>query len=122
VQRLAAGEGVSYGHRFVASAPTTVATLPIGYADGVPRRLWSQGGQVLIRGKRRAMIGVVTMDQLMVDCGDDEIAVGDEAVLFGAQGGDTIRPEDWARALDTIGYEITCGIGARVPRVHTRNV
>ena len=122
VQRLAAGEGVSYGHRFVASAPTTVATLPIGYADGVPRRLWSQGGEVLIRGKRRAMIGVVTMDQLMVDCGDDEIAVGDEAVLFGAQGSDTIRSEDWARALDTIGYEITCGIGARVPRVHTRNV
>lgn len=122
VQRLAAGEGVSYGHRFVAASPTTVATLPIGYADGVPRRLWSQGGEVLIRGKRRSIIGVVTMDQLMVDCGDDEVVVGDEAVLFGTQGGECIRSEDWARALDTIGYEITCGIGPRVPRLYSRSV
>lgn len=122
VQRLAAGEGVSYGHRFVATTPTNVATLPIGYADGVPRRLWSQGGEVIIRGQRRPIIGVVTMDQLMVDCGDDEIAVGDEAVLFGTQGGETIRSEDWARALDTIGYEITCGIGPRVPRLYARSV
>jgi len=122
VQRLAAGEGVSYGHRFVAASPTTVATLPIGYADGVPRRLWSQGGEVLIRGKRRSIIGVVTMDQLMVDCGDDEVDVGDEAVLFGTQGGECIRSEDWARALDTIGYEITCGIGPRVPRLYSRSV
>lgn len=122
VQCLAAGEGVSYGHRFVTTAPTTVATLPIGYADGVPRRLWSQGGEVLIRGKRRSIIGVVTMDQLMVDCGDDEVVVGDEAVLFGTQGGECIRSEDWARALDTIGYEITCGIGPRVPRLYSRSV
>ena len=122
VQRLAAGEGVSYGHRFVTTAPTTVATLPIGYADGVPRRLWSQGGEVLIRGKRRSIIGVVTMDQLMVDCSDDEVVVGDEAVLFGTQGGECIRSEDWARALDTIGYEITCGIGPRVPRLYSRSV
>jgi alanine racemase len=84
--------------------------------------LWSQGGEVLIRGKRRPIIGVVTMDQLMVDCGDDEVAVGDEAVLFGTQGGETIRSEDWARILDTIGYEITCGIGPRVPRLYARSV
>ena len=122
VQRLAAGEGVSYGHRFVASHPTTVATLPIGYADGVPRRLWSQGGEVLIGGRRRPIIGVVTMDQLMVDCGDDPVSVGDEAVLVGRQGDQEIRSEDWARALDTIGYEITCGIGPRVPRIHRRSV
>ncbi|MFM7745293.1 MAG: alanine racemase [Actinomycetota bacterium] len=122
VQRLAAGEGVSYGHRFVAASPTTVATLPIGYADGVPRRLWSQGGEVLIRGKRRSIIGVVTMDQLMVDCGNDEVDIGDEAVLFGTQGSACIRSEDWARALDTIGYEITCGIGPRVPRLYSRSV
>jgi alanine racemase len=122
VQRLAAGEGVSYGHRFVTTAPTSVATLPIGYADGVPRRLWSQGGEVLIRGRRRPIIGVVTMDQLMVDCGDDEVEVGDEAVLFGTQDGETIRSEDWARALDTIGYEITCGISPRVPRRYARSV
>lgn len=122
VQHLAAGEGVSYGHRFVATQPTTIATLPIGYADGVPRRLWSLGGAVLIGGKRRPIVGVVTMDQLMVDCGNDDVAVGDDAVLFGTQGAETIRSEDWARALETIGYEITCGIGPRVPRRYARSV
>jgi alanine racemase len=113
---------VSYGHRFVADRSTTIATLPIGYADGVPRRLWSEGGEVLIDGKRRRITGVVTMDQMMVDCGDDPVSVGDEAVLLGRQGDDRIRSEDWARALDTIGYEITCGIGPRVPRVYARSV
>ncbi len=122
VQRIAAGEGVSYGHRFVAQHDTTIATLPIGYADGVPRRLWSQGGVVLVGGRRRPIVGVVTMDQLMVDCGDDEVDVGDEAVLIGRQGNERITSEDWARALDTIGYEVTCGIGPRVPRVYTRSV
>ena len=122
VQRLSAGEGVSYGHRFVTTRDTTIATLPIGYADGVPRRLWSTGGEVLIRGHRRRIVGVITMDQLMVDCGDDVIEVGDEAVFLGSQEGQWIRSEDWARALDTIGYEITCGIGPRIPRVYTRSV
>lgn len=122
VQRIGAGEGVSYGHRFVTDKPTTIATLPIGYADGVPRRLWSEGGAVLIGGKRRRITGVVTMDQMMVDCGDDPVVVGDEAVLIGRQGDEQIRSEDWARALDTIGYEITCGIGPRVPRVYARSV
>ena len=122
VQHLAAGEGVSYGHRGVTSRPTVVATLPIGYADGVPRRLWSQGGAVLLRGKRCPIIGVVTMDQLMVDCGDLNVEIGDEAVLIGRQGSEEIRAEHWASALDTIGYEITCGIGSRVPRVYTRSV
>ncbi len=122
VQRIAAGEGVSYGHRFVATRDTTIATIPIGYADGVPRRLWSQGGEVLVGGRRRPITGVVTMDQLMIDCGDDEVRVGDEAVLIGRQGDESIRAEEWARALDTIGYEITCGIGSRVPRVHARSV
>lgn len=122
VARIAAGEGVSYGHRFVAACDTTIATLPLGYADGVPRRLWSQGGEVLIGGHRRRIVGVVTMDQMMVDCGDDEVHVGDAAVLIGRQGNEAIRSEDWATALDTIGYEVTCGIGPRIPRVYTRNV
>lgn len=122
VQRLSTGEGVSYGHRHVTSRPTNIATLPIGYADGVPRRLWSQGGAVLIRGQRCPIIGVVTMDQLMVDCGDLDVEIGDEAVLIGRQGSEEIRAEDWASVLDTIGYEITCGVGSRVPRVYTRSV
>jgi alanine racemase len=124
VQRVAAGEGVSYGWRHVLDRPATVATLPLGYADGVPRRLFATGGEVLLRGRRRRIVGVVTMDQLMVDCGDDDVAVGDEAVLIGAQldpsTGEVarVRAEEWAERLGTIGYEIVCGISARVPRVH----
>jgi alanine racemase len=95
-----------------------VATVPLGYADGVPRRLSSVGGEVLIGGRRRPITGVVTMDQLMVDCGDDAVAVGDEVVLLGVQGDDRVTADEWAERLGTIAYEITCGIGARVPRVH----
>jgi alanine racemase len=115
VKRLASGERISYGLRHTFAADTNVATLPIGYADGVRRGL-SNGGWVLIGGRRRRIVGVVTMDQLMVDCGDDPVRPGEEAVLIGAQGSERIRAEEWAHALDTIGYEIVCGVGARVPR------
>jgi alanine racemase len=97
-----------------------VATVPIGYADGVPRALGSSGGEVLIGGRRRPIVGVITMDQLMVDCGDDEIAVGDEVVLIGGQGHETITADEWATRLSTISYEIVCGIGPRVPRHYRR--
>lgn len=125
VHTVAAGEGVSYGHRRIVARPTVVATLPIGYADGVPRRLWNSGPEgrgfdVLIGGRRRPVIGVVTMDQMMVDCGapgEIDVAVGDVAVLIGRQGDERVTAEDWAGALGTIGYEITCGIGSRVPRI-----
>jgi len=106
-------------HRF--DLPATVATLPIGYADGVPRRRYEVGGSVLIGGRRRPIVGVVTMDQLMVSCGDDDVALGDEAVLIGRQGDEHITAEEWGASLGTIGYEIVCGIGARVPRVYHRN-
>jgi alanine racemase len=119
VKRVAAGEGISYGLRHRFGRDTTVATVPIGYADGVPRRLSLVGGQVLVGGRRRPIVGVVTMDQLMVDCGDDPVAVGDEVVLLGRQGGEEITADEWARALDTIAYEIVCGIGPRVPRIYT---
>ena len=84
----------------------------------MPRRLFETGGEVLIGGRRRPIVGVVTMDQLMVDCGDDAVAgsVGDEVVLLGAQGGEQITADEWAGRLGTIGYEIVCGISARVPR------
>ena len=105
---------------------TTVATIPIGYADGVPRRLSSTGGEVLIGGRRRPIVGRVTMDQIMVDCGDDEVRIGDDVVLIGSQEGpdgvETIRAEDWADRLDTIGYEIVCGMSARVPRFPRRSI
>ena len=126
VKRVAAGSRISYGLRHTFERETTVATVPIGYADGVPRRLFETGGEVLIGGRRRPIVGVVTMDQLMADCGDDSIAVGDEVVLIGSQDGpggrQTIRAEDWADRLGTIGYEIVCGIGGRVPRRHARNI
>jgi alanine racemase len=118
VKRVTAGEAISYGHRHRFDCDTTVATVPIGYADGVPRRLSQVGGEVLIGARRRPIVGVVTMDQLMVDCGDDDISVGDEVVLLGRQGEERITADDWAAALDTIAYEIVCGIGPRVPRLY----
>ncbi len=85
-------------------------------ADGVPRRLHAVGGEVLLGGRRRPIIGAITMDQLMVDCGDDPVAVGDEAVLIGEQGEEQITATEWADRLGTIGYEIICGISARIER------
>ena len=116
LQRLPAGSRPSYGRRRALPDPSTVATVPVGYADGVPRRLSATGGGVLIRGKRYPLAGTVTMDQIVVDVGDDEVAVGDEVVLFGRQGDSEIGADDWADRLDTISYEIVCGVGPRVPR------
>ena len=118
VKRLYAGDRLSYGLRHTLAADATIATLPIGYADGVPRRLYACGGEVLVSGRRRPIAGVVTMDQLMVDCGDDPVAVGDEAVLIGRQADEEVTATEWADRLGTINYEITCGISARVPRRH----
>ncbi len=122
VKRVDAGSHASYGWRHTFAEPTTVATVPIGYADGVPRRLGTlpdrPGADVLIGGRRHPIVGVVTMDQLLVDVGDAPVAVGDEVVLLGAQGDQRITAEHWADRLGTIGYEIVCGISARVPRVH----
>ena len=125
VKQVAAGSHVAYGWRHQFERDTTVATVPIGYADGVPRRLGTlpdlPGADVLIGGRRCPIVGVVTMDQLMVDVGAQgggaRVAVGDPVVLIGGQGDERISAEDWANRLGTIGYEIVCGISARVPRV-----
>lgn len=112
-----ANEAVSYGlHKSVNSA-SLIATIPIGYADGVPRGLWKSDVGVLINGRRRPFAGTITMDQLMVDCGSDSsVSVGDEAVLIGSQGDDSVEVSDWARAMNTIDYEIVCGISSRIDR------
>ena len=115
VQWLHAGEAVSYGLRRPLTSLSCIATLPLGYADGVARGLW-ESGHVLLGGKKRAFAGVITMDQVMVDCGDDTVAVGDEAVLIGQQDQEAISANDWAALLGTIGYEVVCGVSARVPR------
>ena len=115
-KRIEAGEAVGYGHRWTATEPTGIATVPIGYADGVRRDLGLRGGGVLIGGKRHRIVGVVAMDQLMVDVGDHEVAVGDEVILIGSQGDEQITAWDVATTLDTIAYEVICAIGERVPR------
>ena len=119
VRRLGAGERLSYGRRYAVAEPgSVVATVPLGYADGVPRRLAAVGGEVLVGGRRCPIAGTVTMDQIMVDCGPDAaVAPGDEVVLLGCQGGEEIPAGEWARRLDTIVYEVVCGVGPRVPRV-----
>ncbi len=116
VKRLRSGDRASYGLRGSVDRDATVATLPIGYADGVQRMRWNRGGCALIGGRRRPIVGVVTMDQIVVDCGDDDVAPGDEAVLLGAQGEERIDAWEWAAQADTIAYEVVCGIGARVER------
>jgi len=118
VKRLPAGARLSYGLRYTMPRVGTVATVPVGYADGVPRALSATGGEVLVRGRRHPMAGAVTMDQLMVDVADAAVEVGDEAVLLGRDGDAEITADEWAERLGTIGYEIVCGIGRRVPRTY----
>lgn len=120
VRDLATGERPSYGRRRPLAVHSTVATVPVGYADGVPRRLFDQGGEVLIGGVRRPLAGVVTMDQIVVDCGpvgSAPVALGDEVVLIGRQGTEEITAGEWAELLGTISYEVLCNIGPRVPRI-----
>lgn len=118
VKRVAKGEGVSYGARHRCQTDTTIVTVPIGYADGIPRRAGTAGLDVLIRGRRHPIVGVVTMDQLMVDVGDEVVDEGDEVVIIGSQAGETISVGEVADKLDTIGYEVVCGLSSRLPRHH----
>ncbi|MFD7104226.1 alanine racemase [Streptomyces celluloflavus] len=116
VKRVPGGHGVSYGHHYTTPGDTTLALVPLGYADGIPRHA-SGSGPVLVAGKWRTVAGRIAMDQFVVDLGGDGAQPGDPAVLFGP--GDRGEPtaEDWARATGTIGYEIVTRIGTRVPRV-----
>ncbi len=118
VKTIPPGARVSYGLRSEVGAPGRVATVPAGYADGVPRNLGLAGGEVLIGGRRRPIVGVVTMDQLLVDLGDVPAAADDEVVLIGRQGDEEITATEWGERLGTISYEIVTGIGARVPRTY----
>ncbi|MFH9492581.1 alanine racemase [Streptomyces halstedii] len=117
VKEVPPGQGISYGHHYTTSAETTLALVPVGYADGVPRHA-SGRGPVLIDGTVRTIAGRVAMDQFVVDLGGDTPEPGARAVLFGP--GDQGEPgaEDWAAAADTIVYEIVTRIGGRVPRIH----
>lgn len=112
------GDAVSYGCKFVASKPTRVAILPVGYGDGIPCAL-SGRGEVLIRGRRAPIIGAVCMDVTMVDVTDiEDVAVEDEVVIIGPQGEERITAEEVAQWAGTISYEILCGISRRTPRIY----
>ena len=116
VERFEAGESAGYGRRWTADRPTWVATLPIGYGDGWRRGL-SNDCDVLVGGRRRPLVGTVSMDNITVDLGPEtDVRPGDPAVLLGGQGDELILAEEVARRLHTINYEVTCGLSARVPR------
>jgi len=120
VKRCAAGDSTGYGRRFVAAQETHIGLLPIGYGDGWRRGL-SGNAEVLIAGRRHPLVGTVSMDSVAVDLGPDPAApalLGQPAVLIGVQGDERITAEELARRLETINYEITCGLTARVSRMH----
>jgi alanine racemase len=115
VKRVDAGHGVSYGHTFVTERATTLALIPLGYGDGIPRHA-SNRGEVAINARRYRMAGRVCMDQFVIDVGDDAVQAGDPAVIFGDPDLGYPSALDWAAAADTIGYEIVTRIASRVPR------
>lgn len=118
VKRVAAGSGVSYGYTYRTEGETTLALVPLGYADGVPRQASSRG-PVSINGRTYRVSGRVAMDQFVVDVGDDAVAVGDRAVLFGDPATGVPSADEWAEAAGTINYEIVTRIGPRVTRSYT---
>lgn len=115
VKRVPAGDALSYGHRYRLDRDATIATVPVGYEDGYLRALSSRA-DVLIRGRRHRVAGSVTMDQLMVDCGDETVEPGDDVVLIGRQGDVEVTAEELAGLLGSIAYEVVTTIGERVPR------
>lgn len=117
VRTVPAGEGVSYGLTYAPDRDTTIATVLIGYADGYSRLLSNQG-EVIVGGRRRRVAGRVTMDQIMIDCGTDAVAPGEQAVLIGRQGTEEITADEIAEKTGTINYEVMTSVGPRVPRTY----
>jgi alanine racemase len=117
VKRILAGESVSYGRRFIAARRTTIATVPVGYADGYSRLLTGKAS-VLVQGNRFPVAGTICMDQLMVDVGNANIEPGEEVVLMGKQKNDRILAYELADRMGTIPYEVLCAISPRVPRIY----
>ncbi len=116
VKHFEPGASAGYGQTWAAAAPTSVGVIPLGYGDGVRRGL-SNNAEVLVRGRRHPVVGTVSMDNITIDLGPEtEVEPGEEVVLIGSQGDEAIRAEEIAARLDTINYEVTCAISARVPR------
>jgi alanine racemase len=116
VKRFGPGESAGYGRRWRAEAGTWVGVLPIGYGDGVRRGL-TNNADVLVRGERHPLVGTVSMDNVTIDLGPEtDVEPGDPAILIGAQGAERLLCEEVAQRLDTINYEVTCGLSPRVRR------
>lgn len=116
VKRLPAGHGVGYDHTYTTTTDTTMAIVPLGYADGIPR-LGSSTGPVSIGGQRFSVAGRVSMDQVSIDVGNARILRGEWAVFFGDPDQGEPSVSEWANAASTIPYEILTGVGSRVRRV-----
>jgi alanine racemase len=120
VRRFERGESAGYGRTWRAHEPTWVGVLPIGYGDGW-RRALSNNCEVLVRGRRRSLVGTISMDNVTIDLGPEtDVEPGEPAVLIGAQGGERVLCEEVARRLGTINYEVTCGLTPRVRRLYAR--
>jgi len=119
VKEIEKGDTVSYGRKFKAEHRTRIASVPVGYADGVNRGL-SNKIEILIKGKRYSQIGTIAMDRLMVNIKRDNIKVGDKVVMFGKDKNNYISIWEWCKIIKTIPYEITCGISSRIPRIYKR--
>jgi alanine racemase len=121
VSPCAPGESAGYGRRFVAADATELAVVPVGYGDGI-RRVLSANAEVLIGGRRRPLVGAVSMDNVTIDLGlDSGVAVGAEVTLLGRDGEERIGAEEVAARQDTINYEVTCALSPRVPREYHRD-
>jgi alanine racemase len=117
LREMPGGHPISYGRRWITPGPARIAVLPIGYADGLSRRL-TNNGEVLIRGRRYPIVGTVTMDYIMVNVGSDPVALGDEVLIWGESPGGVIQTLEVAERIGTIPYELTCAVSRRVPRVY----
>jgi len=121
VKRVPAGSGVSYGHEYTTDRPSTLAQIPVGYADGIPRNA-TNVGPLLLAGVRRRIAGRVCMDQFVVDVGDDPVQAGETAILWGPGTAGEPTAQDWATALDTIHYELVSRVGGRMARRYLSSV
>jgi alanine racemase len=118
LKTISSGRSISYGRTYIAQSERMIATLPIGYADGIPRYL-SNRGIVVVRDENVPIVGRVTMDQIMIDVTDIVgVQVGDDVLFFGQMGRNVVHAEDFAALAGTIGYEVVCWVSKRVPRIY----
>ncbi|GAF98351.1 unnamed protein product, partial [marine sediment metagenome] len=117
VREMPAGFPISYGRQWTTKKTSKIAVLPLGYADGVSRKLTNKG-EVLIQARRYPMVGTITMDSIMIDVGDDPIEPGDEVIIWGESPQGSIQALEVAEKIGTIAYELTCGVSKRVKRAY----